>query len=273
MNISKINELTSLRGIAAISIVIHHFFLSISPDLGVRVTGLTNYVSQSYLWVDMFFLLSGFVLTIRYHNRLTLQPYDIKNFVLARFARIYPLHFVILVLFLIIEVVKYQNNGEFLNSPNSFPDLMRNLFLLQGIQFDYLHTSWNHPSWSISIEWFSYLLFPIILIIASKNHFTISLTLTVCSILFIYIVSNITEYELDVTGILGLVRCISEMVIGSILAIIIHRMSLKLRSLISHPGVTLCVVIALFTGMHFDWSDLIIVLIMATLIAILGCSG
>src|SRR5438270_9371433 len=94
----QLASLTPLRGIAALWVVIFHFcwyFPAVHPE---RYTGA---VYKGYLAVDMFFVLSGFVITHVYKEgfarRVTSRHY--RDFLKARVARIYPLHITVLLLF------------------------------------------------------------------------------------------------------------------------------------------------------------------------------
>src|SRR5690606_13913763 len=113
--------------------------------------------------VDAFFVLSGFILTHVYQSAFfeseRVSGKDLFRFLKKRFARIYPLHFVTLIgaiVFLNILRTFTDSNVE-LRWDHVIPQLL--LFHawggLDGI-------SWNFPSWSISAEWFAYLLvFPL----------------------------------------------------------------------------------------------------------------
>jgi peptidoglycan/LPS O-acetylase OafA/YrhL len=112
----QLASLTPLRGIAALWVVIFHFcwyFPAIHPE---RYTGA---VYKGYLAVDMFFVLSGFVITHVYKEgfaqRITGERY--RDFLKARVARIYPLHIAVLLLFvatvLVERAASYALKGSF----------------------------------------------------------------------------------------------------------------------------------------------------------------
>ncbi|MBO9579439.1 MAG: acyltransferase [Sphingobium sp.] len=88
MQPSYIKSHASLRGIAALLVVIYH--MQFGTD--VRLFWEVDFFRRGYLWVDLFFILSGFV--ISYTAKLGNHRWpEIKAFWQARFARIYPLHF------------------------------------------------------------------------------------------------------------------------------------------------------------------------------------
>jgi peptidoglycan/LPS O-acetylase OafA/YrhL len=162
----QLASLTPLRGIAALWVVIFHFcwyFPAVHPE---RYTGA---VYKGYLAVDMFFVLSGFVITHVYKEgfarRVTGRRY--RDFLKARVARIYPLHITVLLLFVatatVERVASYALIGSFEPIPllgeRSIGGLFANVVMLQGLWAREL--SWNDPSWSISLEFLAYLLFPL----------------------------------------------------------------------------------------------------------------
>src|SRR5438477_9139741 len=129
----------------------------------------TGAVYKGYLAVDMFFVLSGFVITHAYKEsfaqRVTGRHYS--DFLKARVARIYPLHITVLLLFVATATAEraasYALRGSFEPIPllgeRSLGGLLANLVMLQGLWAREL--SWNDPSWSISLEFLAYLLFPV----------------------------------------------------------------------------------------------------------------
>ena len=152
-----ISNLTPLRGIAAVLTVIFHV------NIGSQMLGLAM-INKFYLMVDFFFILSGFIMLHVYGNLFSdnVTGNNFKKFTIARFARIYPLHFFTLMLTLLIWSV-----GAYLGVPkvpvfqieNTGFSFFTNLFLLQSMN---VHNwfSWDHASWSISTEWWMYMLFP-----------------------------------------------------------------------------------------------------------------
>ncbi len=162
----QLASLTPLRGIAALWVVVFHFcwyFPAVHPE---RYTGA---VYKGYLAVDMFFVLSGFVITHVYKEgfarRVTGRRY--RDFLKARVARIYPLHITVLLLFVATATAEraasYALRGSFEPIPllgeRSLGGFLANVVMLQGLWAREL--SWNDPSWSISLEFLAYLLFPL----------------------------------------------------------------------------------------------------------------
>lgn len=160
---TEILTLTSLRGFAAIMVVFYHFRNEFGNTLNIDY--YTGYFYKGYMWVDFFFILSGFVISFKYYNNfyLTKCRADVATFLIKRLARIYPLHLTMLFLFLPMEVLKLalQSHAAPAFSINSFPAVLTNLLLMQAWHLHHSVT-WNHPAWSISAEWAAYLLFPLL---------------------------------------------------------------------------------------------------------------
>ncbi|MBX9845990.1 MAG: acyltransferase [Xanthobacteraceae bacterium] len=118
--------------------------------------------AYGYLGVDLFFILSGYIISYVYFEALTLgRPRDFAVFLWHRLIRLFPVHAVVLAgLVALIAVARAK--GISLNAAANwnFGDIPWNLLLLHA--WGVLETAtWNMPSWSISAEWFAYLLFPL----------------------------------------------------------------------------------------------------------------
>ena len=94
---NKLQSFETYRGFAALMIAAVHFNVN-SP--------LSTHSLANGLFVHFFFTLSGFVMYLNYHNKL-IDFSSVKNFLKKRFFRLYPLHLLFLIIFLIIEVSKY----------------------------------------------------------------------------------------------------------------------------------------------------------------------
>ncbi|WP_330745019.1 acyltransferase family protein [Chryseobacterium sp. CP-77] len=140
----KIPQITFTRFIAAMAIVISHF----NKDMFLyNIDYISNVFLKANVGVSYFFILSGFIMVVAYHKKERIDYFDYyKN----RFARIYPLYVLGLLLYL---VTRYSNF--------SFYKVFLYLFGLQ---------SWipgeamilNFPGWSISVEFLFYLIFPVL---------------------------------------------------------------------------------------------------------------
>jgi peptidoglycan/LPS O-acetylase OafA/YrhL len=154
--------LTGLRFIAAAAVVFYHYGAQIT-DLLPAFGMLGPITSAGYLGVDLFFVLSGFILTYNYmesFRRIERRTY--LRFLGFRLARIYPVH-LFTIAFLALPLLLTVALGQPLSHPENFSigDLIQNLLLVHAWPRP-MHLSWNYPSWSISAEWFAYLLFPMV---------------------------------------------------------------------------------------------------------------
>ena len=144
--------LTGLRFFAAIAIVLHHM----RGTFGFPSDFLTQFPLGN--GVSFFYVLSGFILTYVYHGTGGSTAWS--NFLLARFARVWPLHLVTFVLIcLVISPVSKVGTAD---GPWA---AFLNLTLLHAWVPDYRYFfSFNSVSWSISVEAFFYLIFPLVLL-------------------------------------------------------------------------------------------------------------
>lgn len=178
--LGEIYPLTSIRFLAAFLVVAYHSLFFFIPSLdhpGV----LKNAVSVGWLSVDLFFVLSGFILGVVYIRSRGSSRIDIRNFAAARFARIYPLYALSLAIDLPYALAKRFE-----------PGVNGHTFKLLGLQiaafvtmlqawFPQIGNGWNIPSWSLSAEAFFYLLFPFLALTMWKTKHPI----LVCVLLFL----------------------------------------------------------------------------------------
>lgn len=152
----KLNQLAGLRGICAWWVVFFHS-MALMQNIPAPVKSL---MSHGYLAVDLFFLLSGFVIYLNYHASLVKNfPRSVSRFYWNRFTRIYPLHFVMLGGYLLLFCAFY-----FFSSTGAAPESYTLSAFVQSFFLVHMWVgadlTWNVPSWSISSEWFVYLFFP-----------------------------------------------------------------------------------------------------------------
>jgi peptidoglycan/LPS O-acetylase OafA/YrhL len=156
-----IDALTGIRGLAAAWVLVFHLrglLLAFFPGL----EAFDGLISSGYLGVDLFFVLSGFVLTYNYKKWfMRFDPTSYLQFVFMRLARIYPVHLVVTAACVGGVLVARRIGANFGNPPEHFTpeDLIRHLMLVHAWGGADPH-SWNFPSWSISAEWAAYLMFP-----------------------------------------------------------------------------------------------------------------
>lgn len=167
---SELSGLTALRGIAAVLVVAYHFEAVARAFGGVLYLGpFASLVQRGFVFVDLFFVLSGLVIAHVYAQRdigQSLTSY--RRFLGHRLARIYPLHLAVLSVLMLPTLSRLLNGASPWAGNNTPLSLVSELLLLDSIG---LHDSltWNEVSWSISAEWFAYLLSPPILLLARRG--------------------------------------------------------------------------------------------------------
>jgi peptidoglycan/LPS O-acetylase OafA/YrhL len=127
--------------------------------------------------VDFFFVLSGFVIAASYGGMASIA--DWLRFLRRRIARLYPLHIATMLVFVALAIAVGKGWMR-ANHPDvlSFDTLADNLLMTQAWG-QASHLSFNGVSWSISAEWFCYLLFPVLLFAARRMPAGVSLALAV----------------------------------------------------------------------------------------------
>lgn len=144
-------HLTGLRAVAAIMVMLLH----LDFVYGSVISRHLPPVDQGYLGVDIFFVLSGFILSHVYtQSPEPMSFWAFGLFLWRRFARLYPVH-----IFTLVGLVAMVSARGLLNT-NLWDvyDLPRHLFLMQAWTNS---LTWNTPAWSISAEWAAYSLFPV----------------------------------------------------------------------------------------------------------------
>jgi len=153
----SLNALTGLRFFAAMGVVFYHFAL---PILKGRSYVFLNIASDGYIAVDLFYLLSGFILTYSYLSREGTLLGTRRNFYVSRFARIYPAY---LLAFIMAAPSDIATSLHVNRLPIAIVKLLINgglVLTLQQAWTPWTAWSWNYPAWSVSVEVFFYLLFP-----------------------------------------------------------------------------------------------------------------
>lgn len=165
-NTNSTRNLDALRIIAACAVVILHYsdYVKEAP-VGQFMVDRTWHFN---LFVDLFFVVSGFVIASQYLGRVG-DPLSIGRFIWRRLARIYPLHLATLAFYVVLALALHFGIAR-TDNPTRYPfsDLPAQLLLLHAI--DGARLTFNFPSWSLSAEMFCYVLFPLIAITVTRNR-------------------------------------------------------------------------------------------------------
>lgn len=165
LNPNLIRPLTSFRFFFALIVFVGHLKFSHNSFL---IWLSKNFFPEGEVGVTFFFILSGFILAFNYQNKIQQKEITIKQFWVARFARIYPMY---LVSFLIVLPLSMpgliSGRYQLLEWTSKF---LSNIFMLQSfIPHRSYYFAFNVPAWSISDEMFFYLLFPALIYFLIKR--------------------------------------------------------------------------------------------------------
>ncbi|MGE0222227.1 MAG: acyltransferase family protein [Acetobacteraceae bacterium] len=199
--------LTGLRGIGALWVVLYHM----AYDVDIPVIG------KGYLGVDLFFILSGFVLCYVHPDQVgTVRSYF--AFLTLRLARIYPLHLLMMgVLGLIVlGLPGFADTYPMAERRFGADAFVASLLLVQNWAY-WLPGCWNAPAWSLSAEWFAYLTFPVFQVLTQRWRGTfMPLVLSAAGFLGLYLVLTMKGSSLS-AGTPGMMRMAAEFGAGCLL--------------------------------------------------------
>jgi peptidoglycan/LPS O-acetylase OafA/YrhL len=267
---AQLPSLTSLRGLAALWVVLYHFSVQCFPNLDA--TPYTHVLDKGYLAVDLFFMLSGFVMTHVYQRAFSESvTRNYRGFLVARIARIYPLHVLILLLFVATAVASRWTPGVALGSIHDIPlqgsesvcAFVANLFMLQGLDAGKL--SWNYPAWSISVEFMAYLVFPFALPAIWAASDKAKLAIAAFLLALLTLLAFLTQDNFDQwDGPITLLRCLPEFILGTLLYCAFRRIPRNswLDSNIAAFGIVALIAVCL----HANAPDLLVTFLFAALI-------
>lgn len=158
-----IKPLTSLRFIFAMMVFLSHLWF-LQDDSPFYKQLYDDIFYEGYIGVSFFFILSGFVLGYSYHDKILGGQIKFGQFWLARFARIYPLH--LLTLLIAIPLSFKGDSTEWITR------FVLNIFLIQSfVPSSDIYFYFNSVSWSISDEWFFYLMFPFLVFLMLRRKY------------------------------------------------------------------------------------------------------
>ena len=172
----QLNGLTSIRFFLAMWVACFH-----SCEEFRNISFIFQIINKGYVAVEGFFLLSGLILAYNYDKKFSLVDY-FQN----RFARIYPLYF--LSLLIAFPLFAYFQSNTQTNYLSTIAEVsLSSVFMIQS-----WNSSWllhlNAPTWSLSVEAFLYFLFPLSILLLrriTKISLIVFQILCFCFILFL----------------------------------------------------------------------------------------
>jgi peptidoglycan/LPS O-acetylase OafA/YrhL len=259
---AKLDSLTALRGIAALSTVLVHLvavWAQVFPSMQ-HWAWFQHFARHSYLFVDFFFILSGFVMCHVYADvfRHSVSRTDYLHFMRARFARVYPLHFLLLALYVALAAAGMKQEQE-----NPDWSIAANLLLVQALGF-FSYPTWDRPSWSISVEWWTYVIFPFVVMRVPYRHRLAGLAgLAMGTGGFCWLAIHFGSADLTVG--FAFVRCLLGFLAGASVYAIAHMRPDRAPSAILTAGIMLAVAAGL-TLLPSPVADIVVFLCFCALV-------
>lgn len=217
--IKRFYALDAFRGLAALLVFLFH-----TPQLSV----LTNsaFIRGSGFFVDLFFVLSGFVIYHNYKDKLSTFSSS-KPFILKRIKRLVPLHVYTLLVLLILEIIKYVTSNQINYSTvpfeaNTMASFWPQFFLLNSTPLFY-GFNWNGPSWSISAEMITYFLFILTsLLCFRKKRLTLLISLSIVCLGYLFFSLKDHTYNITIDYKYSFIRGFIGFYFGIIIYLIRH---------------------------------------------------
>lgn len=259
----RLIALDAFRFFAACCVVIYHYNLNFELGLGRWSAAPERF----YVMVDFFFILSGFVIALSYGDRLSTGA-ELRAYFVSRFARIYPLH-VLTLAFLLAFILTGELAGFRSNDPGQW-DLSKvpaHLALVHAWGF-YDRLYFNTPSWSISAEWFAYLLAPLMFMVGRRLSLVAGLGLAVMAIIAFVLFRNWMGFVApwtNATWDYGLFRCAPEFFAGSVLARAYRAGAFRFTP---RWWMVWTLLGGVLVSLHFGWPDEIAVALFAALVPV-----
>ena len=209
---TRFRALDGWRGVCALLVAAHH----------IEAHGWLYWqplVRNAWLFVDFFFVLSGFVIAHAYGDRLRNGP-EARTFVIRRLGRLWPLHVAVLLALIALELAHlaiaqvHPLPGErlpFAAGRSPFA-ILTNLFLVQAFgMHDY--ESWNGPAWSISVEFYTYLLFAAVCLATARRGPRLVICALV-SLVGVLVLMRFSQYGMRETFHWPIFRCLYGFFLG-----------------------------------------------------------
>lgn len=197
---NRFQVLDGFRGVAALMVVVFHFKTA-------GYISSINLIENSWLFVEFFFVLSGFVVGYVYLDRIDRLSY-FKIFMWRRFSRLWPLHFFMTLMFvpfaLANTVILVDLDDRF-----SLHSFWTNMALLQAFGLNDFDT-WNMPAWSISVEFYTYAIFGLMCVFSLSKYTVLkSLVISMAACIILYYFSSMGD-----TNRFAFFRCIYSFFLG-----------------------------------------------------------
>ena len=177
--------LTGIRAIAAYMVFLHHFnpfrsFVNFPNTLGYK---LHSFCNELHIGVTIFFVLSGFLISLRYQGTVLFTESWLSRYALNRFARIFPMYALITgITFLILTIgadYDYMKQYSMFSPFSKIVTIILNFTLLKGF-FANLKYTGIAQGWSLTVEECFYFTVPFVLVSRSAKLLKVLLYIIIC---------------------------------------------------------------------------------------------
>ncbi|TLU99168.1 acyltransferase family protein [Dyadobacter luticola] len=238
----RVEQLDGLRGIFSVLVIAHHHNAFKSSPLYNNF-----FVINSSLFVDFFFVLSGFVIALNYVNRIN-STGDFLTFLKKRFIRLYPLLFFTEIVFVIANLLGEQSPMKNVGSLGMEYYLLTTFDTITFMGSTPVFGAWvanNYPSWSISAEMVSYVVFGLVILLLPKMKY---LTFVVIMIISGFFIVSRGEYLLAYDY--GFVRGLLCFCLGILTHLFLSKRTFQLSSF--EIPFLLTLVLAMYAVHHWE---------------------
>jgi peptidoglycan/LPS O-acetylase OafA/YrhL len=196
----RFRALDGFRGLCALIVALYHF------PVENHVLGHRFFLPNGQMLLDFFFVFSGFLISSAYGDRVKTWK-DVGTFAKSRFARLWPLHAAMLAVFVAIETTKavflpHIGTEPPFSGAKTVASIFTNLLLIHSLHIHPMLT-WNAPSWTVSVEFFTYLTFASLVVMWPKRPLATASVMAVVGALGVTLIAR----KLDANFDYGLLRC------------------------------------------------------------------
>lgn len=236
-----------LRFFAALAIILTHYKLEITTE-SIRHFALLA-LSHSPLFVDLFFIISGFIISHVYFGKIN-NGENYRNFLIKRVARLWPLHVLVLICYLAIWGASALADIP-LRNPDKYDAacIIPHILMIHSLN-TCKEIAFNYVSWSISAEMALYILSPALFLIARRSIPALAVISLALSLLLVWFRWGGESY-LAMTTYFGFARAIPSFIFG----IFLYRIRERL-GFVPVPHILLWASISAFFGLSFAYPHL-----------------
>ncbi len=195
-----------LRVICVLTILIYHYRHFFNTSNSILTALLNKNIILNYLLtyghyaVQLFWIISGIIFSLKYSNLIYCDLINFKSYLIIRFSKLYPTHFLTLIFVAIFQFyIFYKYNFYFIYEDNSFHNFITNLLFIKTNS----NQGFNGPSWSVMVEIYIYIIFFYLSKCFIKNLYTVFSVITLLIIIIFFIkINNYSNFFLTITSCL-----------------------------------------------------------------------